>query len=158
MSLCPLFPLCRKARTHYRQILQIVSAQASTPGFKQTAEGKESHCVSLHQLKSCKDKENSLGCQARHLYSVCSLGEGKLTRKKKKVKMCTLLLHFFMQSWSRQPTSFLLLWFFHDFTDGNKSCGLHVGKDLEHNSKENIIGDERTGTTLLSWERLTHWA
>lgn len=37
VSLCPLFPFYGKARTHYRQILQIVSAQPSTPGFKQTA-------------------------------------------------------------------------------------------------------------------------
>lgn len=40
----------------------IKSAKPGTPGFKQTAEGMESHRVSLHQQKC--NKEKLLGDQA----------------------------------------------------------------------------------------------
>lgn len=60
--------------------LHIVSAQPGTPGCKQTTEGMENHHVSLQQLKH--NKEQSLGGQARHSHSACSVEEGMLSRKK----------------------------------------------------------------------------
>lgn len=74
--LCSFLPSC--LQTFF---LHIVSAQPGTPGFKQTTEGMENHHVSLQQLKH--NKEQSLGGQARHSHSACSVEEGMLSRKKK---------------------------------------------------------------------------
>lgn len=111
------------------------------------------HRVSLHQMK--RNKENFLGGQAGQLHSACSLRQGMLSRKKK-VRTSTRLLHCFVQSWGRQPTSFLLLRFFQGFTDGNETCGLHEGKVLEQLSEKNITDVEKAGSTLLFLEGLTH--
>lgn len=100
-------------------------------------------------------QQRTVSGRSSQTFPQCMFSRGRDALKKKEVRMGTQLLHRFMQSCDRQPTSFLLLWFFQNLTDGNEFCRLQEGKVLEQLSEKNIIYVENAGGTILFLQGLT---